>query len=127
MKPKPPLGRFAWTADNAEQAKKVIARYPEGRQASAVMALLDLAQRQVAETNTQGWLPVPVMEYIADQLEMPYMRVYEVATFYTMYNRAGWPLPTCAGLRHHALHVARFGRCVRGLQGEGPFQGPHHC
>ena len=82
-------GAFAWTADNAEQAKKVIARYPEGRQASAVMALLDLAQRQVgAETNTQGWLPVPVMEYIADQLEMPYMRVYEVATFYTMYNLA---------------------------------------
>ena len=82
-------GAFAWTADNAEQAKTVIARYPEGRQASAVMALLDLAQRQVgAETNTQGWLPVPVMEYIADQLEMPYMRVYEVATFYTMYNLA---------------------------------------
>ncbi|TNE42850.1 MAG: NADH-quinone oxidoreductase subunit NuoE [Sphingomonadales bacterium] len=82
-------GAFAWTAENAEQAKKVIARYPEGRQASAVMPLLDLAQRQVgAETNTQGWLPVPVMEYIADQLEMPYMRVYEVATFYTMYNLA---------------------------------------
>jgi NADH-quinone oxidoreductase subunit E len=82
-------GAFAWTAENAEQAKKVIARYPAGRQQSAVMPLLDLAQRQVgAETQTQGWLPVPVMEYIADQLEMPYMRVYEVATFYTMYNLA---------------------------------------
>ena len=82
-------GAFAWTAENAEQAKKVIARYPEGRQQSAVMALLDLAQRQVgAETATQGWLPVPVMEYIADQLGMAYMRVYEVATFYTMYNLA---------------------------------------
>lgn len=80
---------FAWTADNAEQARKVIARYPAGRQQSAVMPLLDLAQRQVGEeTQTQGWLPVPVMEYIADQLEMPYMRVYEVATFYTMYNLA---------------------------------------
>jgi NADH-quinone oxidoreductase subunit E len=82
-------GAFAWTAENAEQAKKVIARYPAGRQQSAVMPLLDLAQRQVgAETQTNGWLPVPVMEYIADQLEMPYMRVYEVATFYTMYNLA---------------------------------------
>lgn len=82
-------GGFQWTPENAAQAEKVIARYPEGRQASAVMPLLDLAQRQVgAETQTQGWLPVPVMEYIADQLDMPYMRVYEVATFYTMYNLA---------------------------------------
>ncbi|HEX7872131.1 MAG TPA: NAD(P)H-dependent oxidoreductase subunit E [Sphingobium sp.] len=82
-------GSFAWTAENAEQAKTVIARYPDGRQQSAVMPLLDLAQRQVgAETNTQGWLPVPVMEYIGRQLDMPYMRVYEVATFYTMYNLA---------------------------------------
>ena len=80
-------GNFAWTAENAEQAKKVIARYPEGRQRSAVMPLLDLAQRQVgAETNTQGWLPVPVIEYVAAQLDMPYIRAYEVVTFYTMYN-----------------------------------------
>ncbi|CAN5139031.1 NAD(P)H-dependent oxidoreductase subunit E [soil metagenome] len=82
-------GSFAWTAENAEMAKTVIARYPEGRQQSAVMPLLDLAQRQVgAETQTQGWLPVPVMEFIGDLLGMPYMRVYEVATFYTMYNLA---------------------------------------
>ncbi|MCW2391225.1 NADH-quinone oxidoreductase subunit E [Sphingobium sp. B1D7B] len=82
-------GGFAWTPENAEQAKKVIARYPEGRQQSAVMPLLDLAQRQVgAETNTQGWLPIPVIEYVAAQLDMPFMRAYEVATFYTMYNLA---------------------------------------
>jgi NADH-quinone oxidoreductase subunit E len=82
-------GGFAWTAENAAQAKTVIARYPEGRQQSAVMPLLDLAQRQVgAETNTQGWLPVPVIEYVAAQLDMPFMRAYEVATFYTMYNLA---------------------------------------
>lgn len=80
---------FQWTAENAEQAKAIIARYPEGRQRSAVMPLLDLAQRQVgAETSTQGWLPVPVIEYVAAQLDMPYMRAYEVATFYTMYNLA---------------------------------------
>ena len=53
------------------------------------MALLDLAQRQVGEeTQTQGWLPVPVIEYVAQYLGMPYMRAYEVATFYTMYNLA---------------------------------------
>ena len=82
-------GGFVWTAENAAQAKTVIARYPEGRQQSAVMPLLDLAQRQVgAETNTQGWLPIPVIEYVAAQLAMPFMRAYEVATFYTMYNLA---------------------------------------
>ena len=53
------------------------------------MPLLDLAQRQVgAETQTQGWLPVPVIEYVAAYLGMPYMRAYEVATFYTMFNLA---------------------------------------
>ncbi len=78
---------FKWSQDNAKQAKTIVARYPDGRQRSAVMPLLDLAQRQVgAETNTQGWLPIPVMEYVARYLEMPAIRVVEVATFYFMYN-----------------------------------------
>ncbi|MEP7348987.1 MAG: NAD(P)H-dependent oxidoreductase subunit E [Sphingorhabdus sp.] len=82
-------GAFAWTKESAKTAAMYVARYPAGRQQSAVMALLDLAQRQVgAETKTQGWLPVPVIEYVAAQLGMPYMRAYEVATFYTMYNLA---------------------------------------
>ncbi|HKT86303.1 MAG TPA: NAD(P)H-dependent oxidoreductase subunit E [Novosphingobium sp.] len=82
-------GNFAWTAENAEKAKDIIARYPAGRQRSAVMPLLDLAQRQVgAELHTQGWLPIPVMEYVAAHLDMPIIRVVEVATFYTMYNIA---------------------------------------
>jgi NADH-quinone oxidoreductase subunit E len=82
-------GDFEWTPANALKVKDIIARYPAGRQQSAVMPLFDLAQRQVgAETQTQGWLPVPVIEYIAAQLGMPYMRAYEVATFYTMYNLA---------------------------------------
>src|SRR3546814_1528754 len=56
-------GAFAWTEENAADARELISRYPQGRQASAVMGLLDLAQRQVgAETGTQGWLPVPVIE-----------------------------------------------------------------
>src|SRR5688572_1674238 len=80
-------GNFAWTAENAAKAKDAVARYPEGRQRSAVMPLLDLAQRQVgAETNTQGWLPIPVIEFVARELDMPVIRVLEVATFYTMYN-----------------------------------------
>ncbi len=80
-------GNFAWTKENAAKASEIIARYPAGRQRSAVMPLLDLAQRQVgAETQTQGWLPIPVMEYVAAQLDMPIIRVVEVATFYTMYN-----------------------------------------
>lgn len=80
-------GSFAWTKDNAAEAKKVVDRYPPGRQQSAVIPLLDLAQRQIgAETETQGWLPIPVIEYVAAFLDMPKIRAYEVATFYTMFN-----------------------------------------
>jgi len=82
-------GSFAWTDENAAKAKEIVARYPAGRQRSAVMPLLDLAQRQVgAVENTQGWLPIPVMEYVAAYLDMPIIRVVEVASFYTMYNIA---------------------------------------
>jgi NADH-quinone oxidoreductase subunit E len=80
---------FAWTDANAVKAREIIARYPEGRQVSAVIPLLDLAQRQVgAETSTQGWLPIPVMEFVAKELDASYIRVLEVATFYTMFNLA---------------------------------------
>jgi NADH-quinone oxidoreductase subunit E len=80
-------GNFQWTDENARKAKEIIARYPPGRQMSASIPLLDLAQRQVgAETNTQGWLPIPVMEFVGRELDMPYVRVLEVATFYTMFN-----------------------------------------
>ncbi len=82
-------GNFIWNEANQAKAKEIVARYPEGRQRSAVMPLLDLAQRQVGEeTNTQGWLPIPVMEYLAAYLDMPVIRVLEVASFYTMYNIA---------------------------------------
>jgi len=80
---------FAWSEANAAKVKEIIARYPPGRQQSAVLPLLDLAQRQVgAETQTQGWLPIPVIEYVADQLDMPYIRALEVVSFYTMFNMA---------------------------------------
>ncbi len=72
---------FVFSPDNVEKAKAIVAKYPEGRQASAVMSLLDLAQRQ-----NDGWLPRAALDHVADFLEMPAIRVYEVATFYTMYN-----------------------------------------
>ncbi len=80
---------FAWTPANAKTAAAFIARYPEGRQQSAVIPLVDLAQRQVGtDTQTQGWLPLPVMEFVAAKLDMPVIRVLDVATFYTMFNLA---------------------------------------
>ncbi|MCB2082924.1 MAG: NADH-quinone oxidoreductase subunit NuoE [Sphingomonadaceae bacterium] len=80
-------GSFEFSPEYKAKADKHIAKYPDGRQKSAVMPLLDLAQRQVGEeTNTQGWLPLPVMEYVAEYLGMPVIRVVEVATFYFMYN-----------------------------------------
>jgi NADH-quinone oxidoreductase E subunit len=72
---------FAFTPENAALAKRIVARYPAGRQASAVIALLDIAQRQ-----SGGWLPRAAMETVAGMLEMAPIRVYEVATFYTMFN-----------------------------------------
>ncbi|PZN94236.1 MAG: NAD(P)H-dependent oxidoreductase subunit E [Alphaproteobacteria bacterium] len=81
-------GPFGWTPDNAAEADRIIALYPEGRQASAVMPLLWLAQGQMADATGSAWLPVPVIEFVANQVGMPYIRVYEVASFYTMYNLA---------------------------------------
>ncbi len=82
-------GAFAWTDENQVKANEILGRYPKGREQSASLPLLDLAQRQVgAETQTQGWLPVPVIEFVARQIGVPYMRVYEVVTFYTMFNMA---------------------------------------
>lgn len=72
---------FEFTAENLKRAESIISIYPEGHEAAAVIPLLDLAQRQY------GWLPISAMNYVADMLKMPHMRVYEVATFYTMFNR----------------------------------------
>jgi len=72
---------FAFTQENIKAANSVIAKYPKGRHESAVMPLLDLAQRQ-----HDGWLPRASMDTVAEMLAMPSIRVYEVASFYTMYN-----------------------------------------
>ena len=71
---------FAWTEENRAWCDAQLAKYPEGRQASAVIPFLWRAQKQ------EGWVTIPAMEEVARQLDMPYIRVYEVATFYTMFN-----------------------------------------
>ena len=73
--------KFEFNSNNFEEAKKIINNYPEGKQQSAVMALLYLAQKQ-----NQNWIPLAAMKYIGKILNMPYIKVYEVATFYSMYN-----------------------------------------
>ncbi len=72
---------FAFSAENLAAARDIMARYPEGRQASAVLPVLDLAQRQ-----SGGWLPRGAIAAVASLLEMAEIRVYEVATFYSMFN-----------------------------------------
>ena len=82
-------GNFAWDETRAKAAADILTRYPTGRQASASIPFLDLAQRQIGEmTGTQGWLPIPVIEFVARELDMPPVRVMEVASFYTMFNLA---------------------------------------
>ena len=72
---------FEFTKENLEEARKIIGKYPDMRQQSAVMPLLFIAQKQ-----NDNWIPLSAMKYIGKLLEMPYIKVYEVATFYTMYN-----------------------------------------
>ena len=72
---------FEFSKNNLNEANKIINIYPEGKQQSAVMALLYLAQKQ-----NNNWIPLAAMKYIGKMLIMPYIKVYEVATFYTMYN-----------------------------------------
>ncbi len=74
---------FEFTPDNLAWANETIAKFPEGKQASAVISLLWRAQEQHA-----GWLPEPAIRYVGDMLGMPYIRVYEIATFYTMFQLA---------------------------------------
>lgn len=72
---------FAFDAKNMEEAKKIISKYPPQYKKAAMIPLLHLAQKQ------HGWTPISVMNYVAKLLEVAPMRVYEVATFYTMFNR----------------------------------------
>lgn len=74
-------GPFAFTDANLKKAEEIIKKYPEKRERSAILALLDLAQRQ-----NNNYLSHEAIEYVSDFLSMPYIRAYEIATFYTMFN-----------------------------------------
>ena len=73
--------KFEFDQQSLEAAKKILSNYPKGKEKSAVMALLYIAQRQ-----HDNWIPLSAMKYVAKFLKMPYIKVYEVATFYSMYN-----------------------------------------
>jgi NADH-quinone oxidoreductase E subunit len=72
---------FEFSKESLKEALKYIAKYPEGKQKSALLPLLHLAQKQ-----NDNWLPREALEYVADFLNIPAIKVYEVATFYTMFN-----------------------------------------
>ena len=72
---------FQFSENSLKAANQIVKNYPKGKQQSAVMALLYIAQRQ-----HDNWIPLSAMKYIAKFLKMPYIKVYEVATFYSMYN-----------------------------------------
>ena len=74
---------FLFSVENLKVAQDILTKYPETNKKSAVMPLLYLAQKQ-----NKNWIPLTAMKYIANYLSMPYISVYEVATFYTMYNLA---------------------------------------
>ena len=82
---------FEFTPENLKRAQEIISHYPPQYKKAAVIPLLDLGQRQ-----NKGWTSISVMNYVANLLEMPPMRVYEVATFYTMFNRC---VPTTLRVR----------------------------
>merc|ERR1711907_364968 len=82
-----PNMKWDFTEDNYAQIDRIINKYPLNYKQSAVMPLLDLAQRQQGENGRGGWLPLAAMNKVAQILEMAPIRVYEVASFYTMYNR----------------------------------------
>ena len=91
--------KFEFTSDNLEKARKIIKKYPDGKQQSAVMSLLYLVQKQ-----NNNWIPLAAIKYIGKLLEMPYIKVYEVATFYTMYN--------LTPVGHHFIQVCTTTPCM---------------
>ena len=79
--------QFAFDAESEAAIPAIVAKYPPGRQASAVLPLLDLAQRQMARATGSAWIPIAAMDVVAARLGMAPIRVYEVATFYLMFNK----------------------------------------
>ena len=89
---------FAFDAESEAAIGPAIAKYPMGRQASAVLPLLDIAQRQMKRQTGSAWIPRVAMDAVARRLDMAPIRVYEVATFYLMFNLrpvGKWHLQLC--------------------------------
>jgi NADH-quinone oxidoreductase subunit E len=89
---------FAFDAESGRAIEAVLAKYPPGRQASAVLPLLHIAQRQMGRTSGSAWVPRAAMDEVARLLDMAPIRVYEVATFYLMFNTkpvGRWHLQVC--------------------------------
>jgi len=82
----PEPASFAFDADSEAQIATILKRYPPGKQASAVIPLLYVAQKQMGRMSGSAWLPRVAMDAVAARLAMPPIRVYEVATFYFMFN-----------------------------------------
>ena len=92
---------FEFNDINLKLAQDILKRYPVEKKKSAVMPLLYLAQKQ-----NQNWIPLAAIKYIAKYLSMPYINVYEIATFYTMYNLS--PVGKyCSSLHHKSMHASR--------------------
>ena len=90
---------IAFKPETLEQVHKIIARYPEGKQKSALIPILHVAQKEFG-----GWLDVPVMDYVAEILSIKPIEVYEVATFYTMFNMKP--------VGKYVLEVCQTGPCM---------------
>ena len=102
---------FSFKAETEDKISFWLAKYPDERKRSAVIPLLWLAQKDNA-----GWLSEPAMRDVAERLEMPYIRVYEVATFYTMFRLQPVGTPPRSALWNDALHAARRKRSQRRLR-----------
>ncbi|MGV3528336.1 MAG: NADH-quinone oxidoreductase subunit NuoE [Flavisolibacter sp.] len=88
-----------FSEEKMAKAREIIARYPEGRQKSALLPLLHLAQEE-----NEGWLSVEAMDYVAELLQLKSIEVYEVATFYSMYN--------LKPVGRHIFEVCQTGPCM---------------
>ncbi len=93
---------FKFSNENLKRAEEILKKYPEKNKKSAVMPYLYLAQRQ-----NNNWIPLAAMKYIANLLSMPYISVYEVATFYTMYNLGTSWKTFCASMYYNSLLNSR--------------------
>ena len=116
---------FAFDETSRTAIGVAIAKYPAGKQASAVLPLLDLAQRQMARETGSAWVPVVAMDAIAHELSMPPIRVYEIATFYLMFNTkpvGRYHLQVCGTTPcwlRGSDEVARACREIGGMKGYG--------